>query len=538
MDIDCVSEFFDLDPELLHNEILCAVILLDGEEPGKPATSSNTTAGPSNLPSILKRRFTATFLERSKADEDRAKERHKRKLSTESRPTTSQGFSSTNSVNDMNLSRKRRLITEISEPKKVAFSSNDNQGVNAEERHCCGDDDILLHLSDDPDDEEIENENQHSHSDGSGSQSLKSSSSISSKVKMDLEKLCELLTDPYYLNGFCYEQDGPNDAGHRTFNVYSVDNKISFAAFHSPNCLANIRDRTDCKLFFYYSEEMLRLFHGFTEMEFVGINHFLMVYVNHFKDRVRPFAYFLLPNKNPGIIHSALMAVGDWLNANGPVVNVTKCTTSQDQVLQNTIAEIWPEAKVIGCSSEYQNDIKTFAQRNQGLTTENTTLTRMASVLCHLPDVYIPKGMKIIQTQSTKYSINLAAYLSAKWLGRPISVHGENIVQRSVTVCKRFNDHMIRGTFRDNVYRKGKILKNCWDFLEHLKIQSKINSVEMKLDGTKFAKRKQNFEFNTKKQKDKETNIVNIRNNLEVDLKVMSEDEAVMKFMQKMILCK
>lgn len=584
-DIQCVHKLFDTDSTLLHDEMLCANLLFDDSREnstiiGEPSTSSATSS------SNRRRTFSATFVQDGKADDNRTREKKVMRPPTPIRPLVStnmkhkslpankiaRSLSIEPSVSSVRLAdtlnrkrrfsqhskngagddrkRERQVIKSFSPIRQLVSVNVTNESITENEMtqetqdiqsHL--DDDMFLHLSDDEESEsECDDQNSRrscsdvSHSYSEPFNPLNDINGL--KIKMDLQKLSECLKDPQYLNGFCFEKDGPNDAGNRTFNVYSVDNKISYAAFHSPHILKDIPNRSDCRLFFYYSEEMLHQLHSFTEMQFEGISNVLIVYINHFLDRVKPFGYILLPNKSLAMIDNVMKAIDGWLNADGLVSTVTKCITQQDEVLHHSIAGTWPQAKVIGCSAEYQNDIHRFAKKNKGFTPVHTELTRFAYFLCYLPEVYISQGIEMIQRHSSsEYGQNLVQYLQTKWAGRSISIYDEDIVYRSVIVCKQFNNQMIRKEFRDNTYRKGSILKNCWDFIEFLKISSKINWVEMGLDGTKFARSKLNFKLNTKRQIEKENCIVDIRKKFEINLVTMSQvDDAIKQFMQEMVL--
>lgn len=584
-DIQCAHKFFNADSRLLHDEMLCANLLFDDNPEnsiniGEPSTSSATSS--SNRRST----FSATFFQHGEADDDRTREKKGMRPPTPIRPLVSTNMKhksltankiarslsfepSVSSVRTADtLNRKRKLsqhstagpknddrkretqvIKSFNPIRQLVSANMTNKSITengmtqeTQEFQSHLEDDMFLHLSNDEDSEnECEDQNSR-RSCSNGSQSYSEPFSPLNdinrlKIKMDLQKLSECLQVPQYLNGFCFEKDGPNDAGNRTFNVYSVDNKISYAAFHSPHILKNTPNRSDVKLFFHYSEEMLHQLHSFTEMQFEGISNVLMVYINHFLDRVTPFGYILLPNKSLAMIDNVMKAIDGWLNADGLVSTVTKCITPQDEVLHHSIGETWPQAKVIGCSSEYQNDIHRFAKKNKGFTSVHTELTRFAYFLCYLPEVYISKGIEMIQRHSSsEYGKNLVQYLQTKWAGRSISIYDEDIVYRSVIVCKQFNNQIIRKEFRDSIYQKGRILKNCWDFIEFLKISSKINCVEMALDGTKFARSKLNFKMNTKRQIEKETCIVDIRKKLDINLVMMSPDDAIKQFMQEMVL--
>ncbi|XP_037041821.1 uncharacterized protein LOC119078419 isoform X2 [Bradysia coprophila] len=529
MDIQSVHEFcgVDIDENLLHDEILCVKVY--NSETFSVTEEASSSCARTPTPLSRKRTYSVTYKS--------VTERRTSNSSTPTKPTSSQ-------------------TTTKPTPKRVRpinISPTSSRGPDCSTESIDDNDNIFLRYSDDD-----ENENE-SERNGSDEQSPNSSSnetqSVSEsaesikememekgtlKVKMDLLKLNELLRDPKYLNGFCYESE-LSDCPNRTFNVYSVDERISYAAFHSPHMVQNIRDRSDrsdCKLFFRYSAEMLDRFNDFTEMKFDGIETILTVYVNHISDRVRPFGYVFLSNKNSSTLDNVVKVIDEWLNPVGAIaITVTKCVTPQDTALHQAIAETWPQAKLIGCSEEYQKDIKHFARQNKGLRSDNAHLTQVACLLCYLPAVHIIKGIELIgKSRSSEYAIKLVKYLQTTWMGRPISIYDENIVYRTLTVCKRFINQMLRNRFSDASYGRGAVLKDCWDFIEFLKTESKVNFVEMGLDGTKYGRGwRTAFALNTKLQKDRESCIVRIRNRFETNLKTMSQDDAVGQFLQEML---
>lgn len=514
MNIQCIHELFDVDAGLLHDEVLCATLI-------------NVECNTGNLSIVIE---TPTCSPRKRTFSK------SQDSETDDRALSDSKITQSSSSNDG--------------PTRNFASENEEQQYNS-------DDNLFLHYSDDDESEtETEDENtRHSNSneaqsrkgeketedDSDETQSQKGSlepvdaSVEKAKIKMDLQKLSELLKCPQYLNGFCFEKIGAEVSENRAFDIYAVDDTINgFAAFHSTAMLKNIRNSFDCMLFFHYSDDMLHHFQSLTEMQFFDINHILIVYINHFLDRVRPFGYILLPDKNAPTILGVVKAVDGWLNNDELLSTVTKCSTPQDEVLQHAISTIWPQAKIIGCSVDYKNDIKLFAKKNKGL--HHTDVTRLACHLCHLPDRYIPKGIEMIQRHSSsEYAKKLVLYLQTKWIGRPISIYGENIVQRSLTVCKRFCNQMLRKQFSDRIYRKGKILKDCWDFIEFLNVESNVNRCEMNLDGTKFGKSKVRFGLNTEPQIQRENCIVSITQNLELNLEAMSPDDAIEQFMLQMM---
>lgn len=331
------------------------------------------------------------------------------------------------------------------------------------------------------------------------------------KVPTDIVQLYKFFKDPEQMKQFDFEQKVEDWYG--LFDIYTVDNDVSYAAFHCHATIRQMSDRNDSKLFFYYSEELLRQFQSFA-VPFQGIEHILMVLVNHKTDRVTP------------------LGIDQWLNGDGsPTTTVTKCNTPYDLEIQESILKIWPTAKVIGCSDEYQKEVKLFAKRNKGLSDLNKELTRLACTLCYVPQMYISTGIEVIEKHSSsEYGACLVRYLRTNWIGIQ-SIFGEDIIHRSVKVCKQFNKRMEDDYFNDNRFRAAvKPVNHIIDFIGVLRTFSKVKVVEMSLDGSTLERhRNRRFELNTKLQKQVEANILSSFNELNQSIEVSKNDEEAIK---------
>lgn len=367
--------------------------------------------------------------------------------------------------------------------------------------------------------------------------------SATKKLKMEpptnIEQLRQFFECPELMKQFSFKDKVEDWYG--LFDIHTVDDNV-YLAFHTNNTVAKLPNRNDCKLFFYNAEELRKQFQRF-EVQFEGIEHILMVFVSHKSDRITPLAVFFLPSKNKSILDDMVKKIDQWLNGDGSATtNVTKCTTLYDVDLQDSISKIWPAAKLIGCSDEYQKDIKLFAKQNRGHTTDHHKgLTRLACTLCYVPQPYIPTGIEVIEKRSSsEYGANLVRYLRANWIGLK-SVFGEELTHRSIKVCKAFLTRMIENYFQSKSrYTLPKEpLNNFIDFMRILRIFSKVQVIEMSLDGSTLERRRnRRFEMNTKPQKETEAKILSSFTELSQSIEVSSNDEkaiegqkAIEKFM-------
>lgn len=365
---------------------------------------------------------------------------------------------------------------------------------------------------------------------------LQSSSSVNDDAKKqklesptNIDELRKFLADPDHMKQFSFEEKVGD--WHGLFEIYSTDDNVSYLAFHSNATIKQMSNHDDCKIFFYYSEELLKQFQRF-DVQFEGIEHVLMTFVNHKTDRISPLGIFLLPNRSKPILDHMIKVISQWLNEDGSATNVTKCTTMYDVHLQESICKTWPTAKLIGCSDEYQKDVKLFAKQNKGHTADHKELTRLACTLCYVPQMYISTGIAVIEKRSSsEYGANLVQYLRTNWIGIT-SVFGEDIVHRSVKVCKQFNKRMEEGYFESKYWYSSakEPVNNIVDFMKLLRTFSKVQVIEMDLDGSIYERRRnRRFEMNTKLQKEMEANIISSFNELNQSIEALSNDETAIE---------
>lgn len=313
------------------------------------------------------------------------------------------------------------------------------------------------------------------------------------------------------------------------FHIYTVNvehDVVSYLAFHHNKIVSQLSNRNDCKIFVYNCEELLGQFQRFT-VPFQGIQNVLMIFVNHKIDRITPLGVFLLPNKSTAIITDVIGKVNQWLNG----ATVTKCIATYD--FHESVGKIWPTAMLIGCSDEYQKEVKLYAKRNKGQTNEgNKDLTRLACMLCYVPQMYIPTGIEVVVKRiGSEYGSNLIDYLRTNWIGIK-SVFGEVIVYRSVKVCKEFSKRMIDNYFESKSrYSLPKDpVNNIIDFMNFLLVFSKIQLVEMGLDDSTLERRRlRRFEMNTELQKENEAKILRSFDRLNLSIELASNDEKAIK---------
>lgn len=519
MNVQCIHEFFNIDVKLLHDEVLCANFSL-------------SSAHNDNIVENL-----AICEENCSSKDDVLQDVSSTNQISRKRPYAKLQLNKVSSL------RKKEKMESSSSVQLIPTTSIKDEPVSDSEVHLVSDGEVYQSLKVEKS-LKIGSVNDFKPDTKSA---LDTSASLSStlnensvKVPANMQQLYELMNDPDYSNRFCSKGIAPDDAENCFFNIYTIDNEVKYGAFHSAKVLSNIRDHKDCKLFFHYSEEMLGRLHHFTEVHFEGINHVLVIFVNHMIDKVTPFGFFLLPRKDKVVFDSVVRVIDGWLNGTEIPLTVTKCTTPQSVVLHHSIAEVWPNTKLMGCSAEYQNDIKLFAKENRVLgPNKKAELTSWACSLCFLPENNISTGIDVIQKRSSsEYGKNLVKYLRTKWIDRLISVYNEDLIQRSLKICVQYEKRMKRDYFRENGFGSCiKKFKNIWDFIEFLRSLSGMSSIEMCLDGTTLERsRRKAFEYNTCIQKAREDNIVNIRNMFNKDLKTMEEDEAIQQFMKQMAL--
>lgn len=232
--------------------------------------------------------------------------------------------------------------------------------------------------------------------------------------------------------------------------------------------------------------------------------------------RADAFAFFLLPDKDESL-RNVPKVINGWLNEKHCSADVTKCTTPYDSILLCLIAEIWPKAKVIGCSVEYHKKIKDFAKRNKGLGAEHKTkLTRLACPLCYLDERYFSIGIKVIEKYSvSEYGVNLVRHLCTKWLGILKSVHREQIMHRSLNICQQFSKQIERGYFLEKKH------KHVWEFIKLLKTLTSEATCQMSRNKAGETTRG-NFGCNTDLQKQKENRYQRDSVEFKENLKIMN----------------
>lgn len=361
-------------------------------------------------------------------------------------------------------------------------------------------------------------------------------------IPENLEDLRKLMDDSKYLERFGYETDLWGKKFPLFDDIYCDDGEIDYAAFHSAKMIEMICGSKDCKLFFYFSQELLQQFNTFSEVQFVDVKHILMVFVSG-HELVSPFGFFLLPDQDDSL-RNVPKVISGWLNRKQSPTDVTKCIAPYNPILQRSIAEIWPKAKIIGCSAEYHKDIKDFAKQNKGLGAEHKTkLTRLACSLCYLEEKYFVAGIKVIEKYSeSDYGVNLIQHLRTKWLAILKSIDGEQIMHRSLMICQQFSKQMERDYFlqysmyTDNRGQRAQEKhKHIWEFIDFLKTLTFIVKSEMH-ENQAGAMTSKNFGCNTDLQKEKENRYQSAATKLNKNLKVKSELEAVELFMLQVSL--
>lgn len=137
-------------------------------------------------------------------------------------------------------------------------------------------------------------------------------------------------------------------------------------------------------------------------------------------------------------------------------------------------------------------------------------------------------GIDFIEKRtSSEYGANLVRYLRTNWIGIK-SVFDEEIVHRSLKVCKQFNARMKDDYFESkNRYSLPKTpINHIIDFMSFLRTFSQIQVVEMQLDGSVYERRrKRRFEMNTKLQKEIEAKILSSFKELNQSIEVLSNNE-------------
>lgn len=368
-----------------------------------------------------------------------------------------------------------------------------------------------------------------------------SDDSTAKKQKMDaptnIEELREFFDDAGRMNQFSFERNVTDWSG--LFEIHTVADGTSYMSFHCDKTIEQLH-RSDCKIFFYYSDELLRQLQRFGS-QFHGIEQILMVFVNHKIDRITPLGIFFLPNKTKPILDDVIRVIGQRLNDGSKTV--IRCISMYDAHLQDSISRMWPTAKLIGCSDEYQKDVKLFAKQNRVRLDQDKELTRLACNLCYVPQVYIPMGIGVIEKRAaSEYGAKLVRYLRTKWIHLQ-SVFSEEIIHRSVKVCRQFMKQMIEDHFELKLRFSSpkEPVKHIVDFIGVLRTFSKSQIFYMGVDGTVYeSRRKRRFEMNTKLQKQFEANVVTSFEELRQSIESLQNDgtaieNAIENFMNKVV---
>lgn len=363
---------------------------------------------------------------------------------------------------------------------------------------------------------------------------IDSRSLVNVDIPDNLQDLSKLMKDSKYMNRFGYGSDGQKNRLYD--NVYFTDDGSVYAAFHAAKVSEKFRGAKNCTLSFYFSQELLQQFNSFSSVRFKGVNHVLMVFVRNFFLGTRPFGFFLLPDRLESLANVPAV-VNRWLNQCS--TEVTKCVTPYDPILQRSVAAIWPTAKLIGCSAEYQNEIKDFAKKNKGLGAEHKTkLTRLAWSLCYLDEKYFSIGIDLIEKHSvSEYGANLVQHLRTKWVHILKSVHREQIVCRSLNICQRVSKQIERDYFTSSLLgtKTHTHHRHVWEFILFLKTLESTTAFEC---FRALGNAPDNFGCSTELQKEREIRYLRASEELDENLKILPESKAVEQFMLRMLLNK
>lgn len=352
-----------------------------------------------------------------------------------------------------------------------------------------------------------------------------SDDSTAKKQKLDapsnIEQLRQFFDDAGRMNQFSFKQIADDWCG--LFEIHSVADSTSYMSFHCDETIKQLH-RSDVKIFVYFSNELLSQFQRFG-VQFHGIEQILMVFVNHKIDRITPLGIFFLPNRSQPILDDVMRVIGQQLNDGSKTV--ITCTSLYDAQLQDSISRVWPTAKLIGCSEAYQKDVKLFAKQNRVRSDQDKDLTRLASNLCYVAEQYIAMGIGVIEKRAaSEYGVKLVRYLRTEWIHLQ-SFFNEEIIHRSVKVCRQFMRQMIEDHFEPKLRYSSpkKPLKHIVDFIDVLRTFSKSQIFDMGVDGTVYERRrKRRFEMNTERQKNFEANVVTSFEELRQSIELLQND--------------
>ncbi|XP_037029693.1 uncharacterized protein LOC119069678 isoform X2 [Bradysia coprophila] len=282
-------------------------------------------------------------------------------------------------------------------------------------------------------------------------------------VPQNLHQLGKAMSNSKYLERFGYEGNHGNLLKkYRLFDaVHSPNGEFNwYAAFHSAQIIEMINGREDCRLFFYFSPELLKQCNSFVEVKLGDVKHVLMVFWSHLGGAV-PFAFFLLPDTHAALRHVPKV-INRWFHHSTTVIG---CTTPYNQTLQHSIAEVWPQAKIIGCSAEFKSELKAFASENK-MSGADGKSTLLACSLCYLDENNFSAGIKVIKRYTpSEYGTKLVRHLRTRWLGTLKSVNGEDVVHRSLVICRLVGYQIEQDYFHQESSLK---LKHIWDFIDFL----------------------------------------------------------------------
>lgn len=264
-------------------------------------------------------------------------------------------------------------------------------------------------------------------------------------IPHNLEEFRGLMKNEEYLRRFGFEDNVKGEYNFRLFdNIYTTSNGTTYASFHSTKVIRHFKGGS-CRLFFCYSDEILN---KFKELKFDGVAHILFVFVNVAFDRITPFGVFLLPSKDEAVLGDVILSINGWLNDEESKCKtvINTCTAPGDIALHRSIGKVWSATKIIGCSLEFQRDLKEFRSGTGGKASYvKNESTKLAMSLCYLPEQHIRTGIDVIkQCSYSYYGTELAQYIVTKWLPLSISVYDEGIHTRSTLVCTKFFERITK----------------------------------------------------------------------------------------------
>lgn len=297
------------------------------------------------------------------------------------------------------------------------------------------------------------------------------------------------------------------------------------AVFHSGKIIEMINGQEDCQLFFYFSPELLAQCQSFSQVKLADVARVLMVFWSYMGSAF-PFAFFLL-NDNPESLRQIPNTINKWLKA-----KVTECITPYSITLHRAIAEVWPQSKIIGCSAQYHRGIRFFARENERFEGDYK-LTKLARSLCFLEEKHFSIGINVIKKYTVSdYGVQLVQHLRTKWLRILKSVRNEVIVHRSLTICKETSKRIEQDYFRQCSGESSSlkvIHKNIWDFINFLK--SFMSETVEELRDLRQVRSYSNYGLKTTLEKERQRRYTGAMADFNVNLKTMSEKEAVERFM-------